>query len=292
MTSSPDVGPDAAPQSDTGTTRTRVRVRVAEVDRSGRALDLAGVDVAPRTLAAAARDGDDARVRCPPAGPAHEHAGLVDGRPVARRRALAAVARALGHRAPNRERIDDLTDRLAALDPPTVDLAAARERVAAAGDDVDRLRERVAALRGRVEALREAGADPAEAAADLAAAASALSEAETERAAARQALARERERARTARDTRERRLELEDDLGNARREARAALARRVRDRADAAVVATPCARATTFAAGDPVTARLALARVAPLAAPVVLAVRRFPNAPAASDWLGAPVVRI
>jgi hypothetical protein len=292
MTSPPAVDPDTTSQSDTGTTRSRVRVRVAGVDRTGRALDLAGVDVAPRTLAAAARDGDDDRVHCPSAGPVHEHVGLVDGRPVARRRVLAAVARALGHRAPNRDRIDDLTERLAALDPSTVDLAAARERVATAGDDVDRLRERVAALRGRVEALREAGTDPSDAAADLAAAAGALSEAETERAAARQALDRERERARAARDARERRLELEDNLGNARREARAALACRVRERVDAAAVAAPGARATGFAAAAPVTARLALARVAPLAAPVVLAVRRFPDTGAASDWLGAPVVRV
>ncbi|PSP98595.1 hypothetical protein BRC89_06915 [Halobacteriales archaeon QS_4_70_19] len=249
-------------------------------------------DAAASTLAAAVRDGDDARVRCPTPGPVHEFAGLVAPRSLPRRRALAAVARALGHRASTRDRIEALEARLADLDPPSADLRAARERVAAAGADVERRRERVAACRGRLEALREAGADTADAEADLAAAASALSEAETERAAARQALDRARERAREARDARERRLELEDRLANARREARATLARRVRERVDAAVVATPGARATTVDAADPVTARLALARGAPLTAPVVLVARRFPAASAASDWLGAPVIRL
>jgi hypothetical protein len=48
----------------------------------------------------------------------------------------------------------------------------------------------------------------------------------------------------------------------------------------------------TLADAGPVTARLALARVAELSAPVVLAVRRFPDAGAAVDWLDAPVVRV
>jgi hypothetical protein len=281
-------------------TATSIRVRVAGHEQAGRAVDLVGADVSPGMLVAAVRDGDDDRVRCPSPGPVHEHVGLVDGRPgldarpVERRVALAAVARSRGERAPSRDRIDRLERQLADLDPPAVDVQAARERVARAGADVAQRRERVAALRGRVEALREADeeAAAAEAAADLADAATALSEAETERAAAEQALDRARERAREARHARERRLELEDRLANARREARATLADAVRERVAAAVVATPGARARGLADVDPVTARLALARVARLDAPVVLAARRFPGAAAASDWIGAPVVRV
>lgn len=277
-----------------------VRVRVAGHEQTGRAVDLSGADIPPAPLVAAARDGDDDRVRCPSPGSVHEHVGLVDGRPgqdvrrVQRRVALAAVARSRGHRAPNRDRIDRLERRLADQDPPAVDVRAARERAARTGADVEQRRERVAALRGRVEALREASdeAAAAEAAADLADAATALSEAETERAAAEQTLDRARERAREAREAREHRFDLEDRLANARREARAALADEICDRVVAAVVATPGGRARGLGDADPVTARLALARVARLSAPVVLAARRFPDATAASDWLGAPVIRV
>jgi hypothetical protein len=280
---------------DAADARAHVRLRLGDGEWRGRALDLAARPdapaISPDALAAAVRDPDDDRVGCPNPGPAHECVGLVDGSACARRRALAAVARALGHRPSNRDRIERLERRLADHDSPAVDLRAARERVAEAGADVERRRERVATLRGRVQALREAGADAADAEADLAAAQRALAEAETEHAAAEQALARERQRAREARDARERRLELEDRLANARREARAELAGRVRERADAAVVATPGSRAAGLDGAGPVTARLALARVAPLSAPVVLAVRRFRTADAASDWLDAPVIR-
>jgi hypothetical protein len=276
--------------------RPRIRVRLGDRSVRGRAVDLAARSeapaIAPAALAAAVRDPDDERVRCASPGPLHEHVGLVDGRALPRRRALAAAARALGHRASNRDRIGALEDRLADHDPPAADLRAARERVAEAGADVDRQRERVATYQGRVQALREAGVDASDAVADLEAAASALSEAETEHAAAEQALARERQRAREARDARERRLELEDRLANARREARAELAARVRERVDAAVVATPDSSATTFDRADPVTARLALARAVTLDAPVVLAARRFPDVGAASDWLDAPAIRV
>jgi hypothetical protein len=83
-----------------------VRVRLDGGSRDGRAVDLAGTGAPPPDeLAAAVRDGDDERVRCPAPGPVHEHVGLVDGRSgaLARRHAMAAVARSRGHRAPNRE---------------------------------------------------------------------------------------------------------------------------------------------------------------------------------------------
>jgi hypothetical protein len=273
-----------------------VRVRLGGGGHDGRAVDLAGTEAPPPDeLVAAVRDEDDGRVRCPTPGPVHEHVGLVGGRAgaLARRHAMAAVARSRGHRAPNREQVETLADRLGALDPPAATLTAARERVAEAGADVTERREHVASLRGRVRALREAGEEAAATAAgaDLADAAAALSEAETERAAAEQALERARRRAREARDARERRLELEDRVANERRESRAALADAVRERVDAAVVAVPGTSATRLADADPVTARLALARVARLDAPVVLAARRFLDAAAAVGWLDAPVLR-
>lgn len=237
-----------------------VRVRLGGGGHDGRAVDLAGTEAPPPDeLVAAVRDEDDGRVRCPTPGPVHEHVGLVGGRAgaLARRHAMAAVARSRGHRAPNREQVETLADRLGALDPPAATLTAARERVAEAGADVT----------------------------------AALSEAETERAAAEQALERARRRAREARDARERRLELEDRVANERRESRAALADAVRERVDAAVVAVPGTSATRLADADPVTARLALARVARLDAPVVLAARRFLDAAAAVGWLDAPVLR-
>jgi hypothetical protein len=233
----------------------------------------------------------------PVAGPAHGRVGVVrPDRASPGRSALAAVARSLGHEAPAAAEIAALDAEIADTEPDAVDLATARERVAGAGSEVDRLRERVAALRGRVETLRgldaDAGADVTAAERAFREAARELSEAETERRAAEQALSGARERARTARDDRERRLELVDRRDNLAREARSWLATRVRDRVDAAVAAVPGSVATTFADAGPVTARLGAARVAGLRAPVVLACRRFPTPRRAARWLDTPVVRV
>jgi len=271
-----------------------VRVRLAGVERSGRAVDLAGRSVAPARALRAVRDPDDDGVTCPDPGPAHERVGLVDGAHVPPLATLAAVARSLGERTPEGRRAAELRTELERLPTPAPDVAPARERVAEARGRLEEHRERVATLQGRLRAVREVadGAAAREAEERLAEAVRALSAAETEHLAAEEALDRARREAREARDARERRLRLQDRIDNAEREARAELARRVRPRADAAVVATPGSRATRFDGADPVTARLAAARVADLRAPVVLVRRRFDGADRAAAWLDAPVIRV
>jgi len=271
-----------------------VRVRLDGVDRTGGAVDLAGRGVDPGTVLRSVRDPDDDRVDCPTPGPAHGRVGLVDGSSVPPLAALAAVARSLGERTSADGRIADLRAELRELTVPALEMRPVRERLAEARGQVEERRERVATLQGRLRAAREIGEAAAEHEAEerLADAVRALSEAETERLAAEEALDRTRCEAREARDARERRLELQDRLDNAEREARAELARRVRPRVDAAVVATPGSRATRFADADPVTARLAAVRTADLDAPVVLARRRFDGVERAAAWLGAPVIRV
>lgn len=271
-----------------------VRVRLDGVERTGRAVDLAGRTVDPTTVLGAIRDPGDGRVVCPEPGPAHERAGLVDGSSVPELATLAAVARSLGERTPQDRRTAELRVELEEAAAPTPEIAPVRRRLAEARGRVEERRERVATLQGRLRAAREVGGSAAEREAEerLAEAVRGLSEAETERLAAEEALERARSEAREARDARERRLELQDRVDNLEREARAELARRVRPRVDAAAVAVPGSRATRFAGADPVTARLAAARVADLDAPVVLVRRRFGSASAAAAWLDAPVVRV
>jgi hypothetical protein len=140
----------------------------------------------------------------------------------------------------------------------------------------------------------------------LRAAIATASERETEVLAAEQALARERERARTARDARERRLMLEDRVGRLERDVRARLAdagwsvfadavESVPGGDDAVESVPGCDDAVvggepgTFV-GDDVTAALAVVRVADVDAPVVLAAGRFGDADVAHRVLDAPVV--
>ncbi|MFB6135929.1 MAG: hypothetical protein ABEJ04_04140, partial [Halobacteriaceae archaeon] len=80
--------------------------------RVGRALDLRDCGVSGRTLAAAARDPDDARVECDPPGPVHRRAGHV--RPetaLSLPRALAAAARSRGLSAPQDDELVSVRER-------------------------------------------------------------------------------------------------------------------------------------------------------------------------------------
>lgn len=313
----------------------RVRVRDAdrnevvadqgEVVREGRVVDLRALDadfdfeLSARAVARVVRgesagdnrfsndgesagDGDSAVARglavdCPEPGPVHDHVGEITATvSVSRRAALAAAARSRGHAAPQAEELAAVRERLAELDPPSVDLQRARERVADASDAEAEWRERVATLQGRVQALREVDADfedpkadPEDAEAELAEATRRLSEVETERIAAEQVLARARERAREHRETRRERLRLEDRAGNLRRAAREYLADCVAEDFEAARDSVP--------EGDfseDLGAALAVARVADLDAPVVLARDADPfGTPAeAARWLDAPVLRV
>lgn len=218
-----------------------------------------------------------------------DHVAVVaPGLELDRRAALLAAARSRGIETSVDGDLRAARRRLSELEAETTpELAAARRRVAETAADIETHRERVATLRGRLqerddEARREAYRD----------AVRELSEAETERAAAREALRAARKRAREARDTRERRLRLEDRIGNLERLAREERLEAARPMADDAVAAAPGSDATAFGAAGPVTAALALVRVGRPEVPVTLACRRFPDAAAAEEWLGAPVVRL
>lgn len=265
-----------------------MRLRFGDRDRAGRALDCRGVGLAPEAVAAAVRDPADDRVRCPRAAAVHEHVGLVAEASTVDRRALATVALSRGHRPPALDRLAEVRDALASHEAAGPDVSAARERVAATAGERERLRERVAELRGEVQARRDAGLEAGDARERLREAARALSEAGTEASAAREQLARERERARARYDARERRFALEDRAANLAREARAELATAVRPAVEAALADLTDA-GVDEAPGHLCT--LAAARVAVLAAPVVVAAGPF-DATEAAAWLGAPVVRL
>lgn len=200
------------------------------------------------------------------------------------RRELAAAARSRGREPSVSDELDRLRDGLAAIDPDSVDLAAVRRRVAEASGEEERLKERVAALRGDVRARRAVEAETEETLGDLESAAAELSTAQTERIAAEQALEAARERAARARDQRERRLELEDRLGNRRREARRELASDLYPAFRDALAAVPGGESASAGSevseydGPRLAASLAAVRIADLNGPVTLGVE-------AARWL-------
>lgn len=296
-----------------------VAVRADGERRAGRAVDLRDMGLDPAAVATAVRAVDEHRsrtdgsdtggravtVECPPPGPVHEYVGRVGPeRGLKLQTALAVAARSRGDKAPQdeeRERVCDALDDLTVPAPP--DLQAPRERLAGTDTAVDRIRERVAALRGRVQAGREAGRDVGDLEAELAEATRELSERETERAAAREALERAERRARESRDARERRRKLADRRANLERDARAHLVERIRPEYEAALDAVPEPNGQTDGTGvksdqidpsatDAARAALAVARVAAVDAPVVLACDRFETPTAATEWLDAPVLRV
>ena len=208
---------------------------------------------------------------------------------------LVAAARSRGVCVPEERSLAAAERALAAHSVETVDVTAARKRLAAAGTDVAALREEVATVRGRLEARQETGADTAAAEAALATATARLSEAETERVAAEQAHEAVQRRAREAREARERRLRLQDRVANRRRDARRALVSEVTDAFDSAVGAVPGDAGISLnplrVEGDPLTAALAAVRMASLDAPIVDDTDRFSSAIEAAQKLDARVVR-
>ncbi|PSQ16969.1 hypothetical protein BRD00_09315 [Halobacteriales archaeon QS_8_69_26] len=237
------------------------------------------------------------RIDLPEPGPLHDRLNPVEpGLSVSVRSALAAAARSRGLEAPQDDEIRRVEAELSGVDPEPVDAERARRRAAEAGDREAELSERVAELRGRVRAREAAGLDAGDARERLSAAAGDLAETRTERLAAEQLLDRTRERARCQRDLRERRLRLEDRLGNLEREARAHLAAVLWDEFRDAVAAVPGdgragANPGSFE-GDPVTAALAVFRVGDPEVPAVLACGRFSDAETAAEVLDAPVIRV
>jgi hypothetical protein len=143
------------------------------------------------------------------------------------RSTFAAAARTIGWTSTVASELANRRLELSRLEVPTVEIESARRRVAETGTDVDRLREEIATIRGELSTRRELEADPDPARERLAEATANLAETETTHIAARQELERARRRARHARDVRERRLRLEDSIGNLERAARRQLARRL-----------------------------------------------------------------
>ncbi|GAB7091724.1 hypothetical protein JCM18237_19950 [Halorubrum luteum] len=217
-------------------------------------------------------------------------------------RELAAAARSKGYESSVATEIRAVSESLATIDVPDVDLEAARARVAAATGEEDRLKERVATARGEVRARRTVEADTDDALAALEDAAAALSDAQTERVAAEQALERQRELARTARDARERRLRLQDRRANLLRRARRELSRKVYPAfRDALAVTSGGDRPDTGSRpteydGPALPASLAAVRIAELSEPVVLSERAVETLSRASNaapelLLDAPISR-
>lgn len=238
-------------------------------------------------------------VRCPDPGPVHDRVGVVKrGRSYPLQTALAAVARQRGYESSVDEELRDVRDRLAALELPPVSLAAERRRVAETDDATD-LEERVAALRGQLEAARERGDDPDALSEARERAVTDLTERRTERLAAEQSLEHARSSARAARDRREERLRLEDRERNLERDARRELAAAMKPSFERALAALPGDAATADADGspgridgaDPLGA-LAVCRIAPISAPIVVAGEWFDAATAAAAALDAPVVLV
>ncbi|ERH09023.1 MAG: hypothetical protein J07HX64_00775 [halophilic archaeon J07HX64] len=259
--------------------------------------------VEPAVLARAVRGESDGDTRVAVAadepGPAHEYVGCIRrGMGLRTRTALAAAARSRGFETPHDPALTVARERVAALtdEDRGESSAAERERLrraaAEAAGESERLRETVAAARGRLQARREQGVDPTQARTALAEAIERLSEAETEAAAARQRLDTVRKQAREHRDRREERFRAEERVANLERQARAYLREQVEAEYVTALDVVPGSGETAepFEA-DPVTRALAVARVADLSAPVVLACERFESARAAADWLDTPVIR-
>ena len=212
---------------------------------------------------------------------------IAPGLSLSRRDALVAAARSLDVETSVDAELRTLRAELDAAPVSVPSRAAARRRVAETAATLEAKRERVATLRGRIQA-----GDGGEVDADYRDAIRTLSEAETEHAAAREALADARERARAALDARDRRLRLEDRLGNAERTARRELAAAIRPRVDEAVGSAPGSDTDDFGRADAVSAALALVRVGRVRRPVVLACDRFPDRDTAERWLEAPAYRI
>ncbi|WP_144905026.1 DUF7856 family protein [Halobellus captivus] len=280
-----------------------------------------GTALSLHRLRRAIRDGrptgpEAPAVSSPPPGATHAHvARLAFDTRIRTRAALAAVAFDRGVETPHDDDLLEAARSLRSHSPAPIDdgeLRDARRKAAEAGAETDRLRERVATVRGRVTALREAAADDArrspetdEGVADaetaLSDATRRLSEAATERVAATQRLKLLEAQARNARDGRNTRISLEDRLENCRRKVRAARVDAVSDEFHAARRETVRrVHGLDEAASDALPTdvpefvdALAVARIAPIRAPVVVAgdvVGAFGGADAAFEWLDAPLV--
>jgi len=268
-----------------------VKLRVAGTTYTGAVVDLRARDIDGRALAASIRGQRRFPITaCPEPPSVYVYTGHVHPSMGLRTRtALAAAARSQGHETPHDEAIADCREQLADLDCSPPDLPEPVEPVSDA--TIDGLQETVAAHRGRLTARQAVGADVGAVQADLRDAAMELSERETRRTAARETRELRRERARAYRDTLEERRRLADELANRRRRARATLVDRLSGVFARAIETVPGSVPDDPFDADPVTAALAVLKIARTPAPVVLEADRFSSPTAASDCLDAPIVR-
>ncbi|MDS0220301.1 hypothetical protein NDI54_02935 [Haloarcula sp. S1AR25-5A] len=268
-----------------------MKLRVTETTYAGAVVDLRTRTVDGSAIAASIRGQRTLPiVSCPEPPSVYAYAGHVHPSMGLRTRtALAAAARSLGHETPQDDTIADCRERLASLDCSSPDLPEPVDPVSDA--TIDGLQEAVATHRGRLTARQAVGADDGAVQADLRDTATELSERETRRAAARETRELRRERARAYRDTLEERRQLSDELANRRRRARATLVDRLSDAFARAIETVPGRVPSDPFDADPVTAALAVLRLARTPAPVVLETDRFSSPTAASDCLDAPIIR-
>ena len=264
----------------------------------GRAIDLRTHDLDATTIVRALQTPAVTRltIRSPSPGPVHDRVGVIrDDRQYPLRTALAVTARALGYSAPQDAAIADLRADIAAITPSPPETTGLRRDLAATRL-TDAEYERLAGLRGAVEALREHDLDPTPALERFHAAVADLSDRETERIVTENELEECRRHRRAVRDQLERRLRLIDRAENLERDAREHLAVAIAPTFHRALAAVPGPGAPGptpgTVDGDPTTAALAVCRIAPLAAPVVVAADRFPTATAATACLDAPVILV
>lgn len=218
----------------------------------------------------------------------YDHVAVIaPGMSLERRAALVATARSRGESTSVDQELRKARQRLEAIETSVPRLDNARRRVAKAEAGLEAKRERVATLRGRMQTT-----DDGAVAAEYREAVRELSEAETAYIAAKEALDDARREARHVRDERERRLRLQDRIGNLERTARKELIAAVRPAVTTAVPAVPGSDAERFEEADPVTAALALVRVGNVRVPITLACRRFSDARQAEEWLETPVLRL
>lgn len=271
-----------------------MRVRVDETELVGQALDLRSCDVRAERLVAAVCDPGADRVVAPPPNPPHQQVGLIrPGMQFDCGSALVDAGRSIGLESPQSAEIARLDREIAAIEPEAPDLRAARQRAAEAGADVAALKEAVARTSGRLNARRDAGLPIAEVKQELAERTRELTEAETEAIAAEEALSRAESRAEAARDERAKRLSLVDRRENRRRDARQWFRSVLADRFERALGSLPVeaepARPSEFDGPDH-EAALAIARIADLSAPIVIADGSFETAVSARGALDAPVL--
>lgn len=271
-----------------------MRISGRGLDRVGGAIDLRGSGLAAADLDAAIGDPGNDLVSGAMPGPFHDYVGVI--RPemaLDRRGALAAAGRTRGLSAPQAAAIERLDEEIAAIDPDAPDLQVARRRVADAGADLEALREQVERTSGRLAERRDAGRPTDDLEDRLADLTRELTEAETEAIAAREALSAAEAAAAEARDAREQRLSLVDRRENRRREARQWFVDELAGPFERAVRALPIDAepgAPDSFDGTDRDAALAIARIASVDAPIVVADAPFETAIAARAALDAPVV--